>query len=264
MKITLIGAGNVATHLGSKLVEAGEEVIQVFSRSLEKARELATKLGAQPFDDIYRLAPSADLYIIAVHDNAISEIVKKLGLFVQEDKLVVHTSGATPLKVFNEAPNLSRTGIFYPLQTFTKGRELDFSEVPICVAASQLDDIQVLEVLAKKLSSHVYPVNDAQLSWLHLAAVFVNNFTNHMYEIGHSILAKQHLPFELLLPLIRETVGKLDSGLPRAMQTGPAVRHDWTTTERHITWLNGRDDLQEIYRVMTKHIKRTHADNWKH
>ncbi|MBI5916065.1 MAG: DUF2520 domain-containing protein [Bacteroidetes bacterium] len=264
MKIVLIGAGNVATHLGRKLVEVGEQVVQVFSRNLLKATELATALGARPIDNLYGLNARADLYIIAVHDDAIAEVVEKLGEFELEDKLVVHTSGATPAKVFDAAPELNRTGVFYPLQTFTKGRQLDFSEVPICISASQTDDLQVLEVLALKLSPHVYKVTDAQRAWLHLAAVFVNNFTNHLFEIGHSSLKKQQLPFEMLLPLIRETVAKLDSGPPKAMQTGPAVRHDWTTTERHITLLNGRGDLQEIYRVLTKHIKRTHADNWTH
>ncbi len=264
MKIALIGAGNVATHLGRKLVEVGEEVVQVFSRSLPKATELAKVLGARPIDDLYGLTARADLYIIAVHDDAIVDVVKKIGEFVPEDKLVVHTSGATPAKVFEAAPELNRTGVFYPLQTFTKGRQLDFSEVPICLSVSQPADLQVLETLALKLSPHVYKVNDAQRAWLHLAAVFVNNFTNHLFEIGHSSLKKQQLPFEMLLPLIRETVAKLDSGPPKLMQTGPAVRHDWKTTERHLTMLNGRGDLQDIYRILTKHIKRVHEDNWKH
>ncbi len=264
MKIVLIGAGNVATHLGRKLVETGEKVVQVYSRSLPNAAELANSLGAKPFDDLFGLTAKADLYIIAVSDDAIAEVVKKLGQMPLEEKLVVHTSGATPSKVFESAPTLERTGICYPLQTFTKGKPIDFSEVPICVDAAQPADLEVLESLAKKISQHVYHVNDAQRAWLHVAAVFVNNFTNHLFEIGHSILKKQQLPFEMLLPLIQETVAKLDSGSPKAMQTGPAVRQDWTTTERHLTMLNGRGDLQEIYRILTKHIKRTHADNWKH
>ncbi len=264
MKIVLIGAGNVATHLGRKLVEVGEEVVQVFSRNLDNATELATALGARPFDDIYGLTARADLYIIAVSDDAIEEVVKKLGHLPLGEKLVVHTSGATPSKVFEATPALERTGVFYPLQTFTKGKETDFSEVPICVFASQSADLQLLEELARKLSPHVYTVNDAQRAWLHIAAVFVNNFTNHLFEIGHSTLKKQQLPFEMLLPLIRETVAKLDGSSPKFKQTGPAVRQDWNTTERHLTLLNGRGDLQEIYRMLTKHIKRTHADNWKH
>jgi predicted short-subunit dehydrogenase-like oxidoreductase (DUF2520 family) len=264
MKIVLIGAGNVATHLGKKLVEVGEEVVQVYSRSLSNASELATTLGARPHDDLYGLTAHADLYIIAVSDDAIAEVVKKLGHLPLEDKLVVHTSGATPSKLFEAALSLERTGVFYPLQTFTKGRQLDFSEIPICIFASQPADLEVLEALARKLSSHVYQVNDAQRAWLHLAAVFVNNFTNHLFEIGHSTLKKQQLPFEMLLPLIRETVAKLDGSAPKLKQTGPAVRNDWTTTERHLTQLNGRGDLQDIYRILTKHIKRTHEDNWKH
>lgn len=263
MKIVLIGAGNVATHLGRKLVEVGEEVVQVFSRSLPNAKALADELGARSVDDLYGVTAKADMYIIAVHDDGIAEVLKKIEGFAQ-DKLVVHTSGATPSKVFEAAPELNRTGVFYPLQTFTKGRQLDFSEVPICVDAAQSGDLEVLESLALKLGAHVYKINDAQRASLHLAAVFVNNFTNHLFEIGHSTLKKQQLPFDILMPLIRETVAKLDAGTPREMQTGPAVRHDWKTTERHLTLLNHRGDLQEIYRVMTKHIKRTHADNWKH
>ncbi|MCF8244432.1 MAG: DUF2520 domain-containing protein [Saprospiraceae bacterium] len=263
MKIVLIGAGNVATHLGRKLVEVGEEVVQVFSRSLPKAAALATELGARPVDDLYGVTAKADLYIIAVHDDAIGEVLKKIEDFVL-DKLVVHTSGSTPAKVFETVPELNRTGVFYPLQTFTKERQLDFSEVPICIQASQDADLLVLEELASKISSNVYKITDAQRAWLHVSAVFVNNFTNHLFNIGNSCLGKKQLPFEMLMPLIRETVAKLEDGSPKDMQTGPAVRKDIKTIERHLTLLNGRGDLQEIYRVLTKHIKRAHADNWKH
>lgn len=253
----------MATHLGTKLVEVGEEVVQVYSRSLPKATELAKALGARPIDDLYGLTAKADLYIIAVHDSAIAEVLKKIEEIVV-DKMVVHTSGATPAKVFEAAPDLVRTGVFYPLQTFTKERKVDFSEVPICLSAADETDLNLLELLALKLSTNVYKVTDAQRAWLHLSAVFVNNFTNHLFEIGHSCLKKQKLPFEMLLPLIQETVAKLDGGQPKLVQTGPAVRGDFSTVERHLTQLNGRGDLQEIYRVMTKHIKRTHADNWTH
>ncbi|MBK8564234.1 MAG: DUF2520 domain-containing protein [Saprospiraceae bacterium] len=219
MNIVLIGAGNLATHLGTRLVEAGETVVQVYSRDISNAAELAKVLNARPFDNFHGLSAKADLYIIAVADNAIAEVVKKLGQMPFEDKLVVHTSGATPSKVFGVAPNLERTGVFYPLQTFTKGKPVSFSEVPICIDAAQPDDLQALESLGGKISDHVYKINDAQRAWLHVAAVFVNNFTNHLFEIGHSILKKQNLPFEMLLPLIHETVSKLDSGPPKAMRT---------------------------------------------
>lgn len=259
MKIALIGAGNVATHLGRKLFGVGEELTQVFSRNWLKAKQLADELGAVPVVDLAEITASADLYLIAVHDDAIGEVAARLAENGVVDRLVVHTSGATPMQLFSEAaPGLERVGVLYPLQTFSKIRQPDFTKIPICVDASQTSDRELLRSLALNISPHVYPINDQQRATLHLAAVFVNNFTNHLFAIGENILKVGDLPFEMLLPLIQETVGKLENGPPAAMQTGPAIRHDEATIERHLRQLDGQPDLQEIYRLISQNIIASH------
>ncbi|MCC6723125.1 MAG: DUF2520 domain-containing protein [Saprospiraceae bacterium] len=256
MKIVLIGAGNVATHLGRALVEVGEEIVQVFSRSILKAGQLAEALNAPSYtNSMEGLNPNADLYLVAVHDSAIGEVAAGLGKNGIWKKLVAHTSGATPMQVFREAaPQLEHIGVFYPLQTFSKIKETDFSEIPICVDAAQKEDLEVLTALAQKISANVYGIDDAQRATLHLAAVFVNNFTNHLFAIGESIVKKGDLPFQILLPLIKETVAKLEAGSPKDMQTGPAVRHDEATISRHLQQLEGQSEVQEIYRLLTQNI----------
>ena len=254
MKIVLIGAGNVGWRLGCRLKKCGQEVVQVFSRNLLKARELGVKIDAAFTDSLDEITPDGDLYILAVHDDSIGEIAKILAEGGLSKKLMVHTSGATPVSVFPET--LERCGVFYPLQTFSKARTPDFSEIPICIDAKLEEDRKILAGLAGKISRKVFQISDQQRAVLHVAAVFVNNFTNHLFHIGHSILEKEELPFELLLPLIRETVGKLEDGSPAEMQTGPAVRGDLATIQRHLDYLEKYPEYQEIYRQLTRSIMR--------
>ncbi|MBI1227688.1 MAG: DUF2520 domain-containing protein [Bacteroidetes bacterium] len=257
MRIVLIGAGNVATHFGRKLMEVGEQVIQVFSRNRLKALQLAKELEAAATNDFAEINTDADLYILAVHDDAIGEIAAQLAENGITDKLIVHTSGATPMRVFEAASTLKRVGVFYPLQTFSKIRKPDFQKIPICIEARQEDDLTILLNLAHNLSNKVYHINDEQRASLHLAAVFVNNFTNHLFAIGEKIQTDSGLHFEMLLPLIHETVAKLTEGPPAVMQTGPAIRHDEATILRHLHLLSGQPTLQEIYQIMTKSIQQT-------
>ncbi len=257
MKIVLIGAGNVATHLGRRFVEVGEEVVQVFSRKILKAGELALELGAGYTNGLEGVVKNADLYVIAVHDDAIGEVAAELFASGITDKLFAHTSGATPMWVLGEvASRHRRVGVFYPVQTFSKIRQPDFNKIPICVTASQPDDLAVLMQLAINTSPYCYPISDQQRATLHLAAVFVNNFTNHLFTIGENILKGSDMPFEMLLPLIQETVEKLENGPPATMQTGPAIRHDTATIEQHLRQLEGQSDLQEIYRILTQSISK--------
>ncbi len=256
MKIVLIGAGNMATHLGMKLVEVGEEVVQVFSRDRLKALQLATEIGAGFTNDLNEISTEADLYFLAVHDDAIGTVAQQLFEKGLDDKLIVHTSGATPTRVFDEAaPGLNRVGAFYPLQSFSKIRKPDFQKIPICVDASRVEDLAILTRLAQLLSKHVFHINDEQRGTLHLAAVFVNNFTNHLFAVGEKIQTEAGLPFEMLLPLIHETVAKLADGPPATMQTGPAVRHDDATIQRHLRQLENQPELQAIYQILTKNIQ---------
>lgn len=256
MKIVLIGAGNVATHLGNKLVEVGEEVVQVFSRNRLKALQLANEIGVGFTNDLKEITPDGDLYILAVHDDAIGQVAHQLSENGLNEKLIVHTSGGTPMQFFKDAaPALKRVGVFYPLQSFSKIRRPDFQKIPICVDARQDDDMVILIKLAHKLSKHVFHITDEQRGTLHLAAVFVNNFTNHLFAVGERIQTEAGLPFEMLLPLIHETVAKLTDGPPATMQTGPAVRHDEATIQRHLFLLENQPELQKIYRILTKNIQ---------
>jgi predicted short-subunit dehydrogenase-like oxidoreductase (DUF2520 family) len=259
MKVTLIGAGNVAWHLGSKLFESGCEIVQVFSRNLSKARELAELLNANFTDNLDEITTEAALYLLAIHDDAIGSVARQLLTRGFSDKLFAHTSGATPMNVFSDDEKnrwtALRFGVLYPLQTFSRKRAADFSQIPFCIDANNKEDRERLTVLARQLSPHVYLVNDEQRAVLHVAAVFVNNFSNHLFHVGHEILAKHDLPFALLLPLIWETVAKLDDGTPFDMQTGPARRNDFSTIQRHLAMLKSEPHYQELYQLITQSIQ---------
>lgn len=259
MKITMIGAGNVATHLGKALVKEGHEIEQVFSQNLLRAHTLREALDARSAaDNLKEINKNADLYIIAVPDSAINTVAETLSDLGFGNKLIVHTSGATSMEVFNGVNSpLMRVGVFYPLQTFTKSRAISFfEEVPIVLEAKNEADLGILTALANQLSDNVYQLPSENRAKLHLAAVFVNNFANHLYSIGEELAEEAGMNLDILLPLIRETVNKLTSGSPAEMQTGPAIRRDTVTIERHLTLLEAHPDLQQIYGIMTKSIQK--------
>lgn len=249
--IILIGAGNVGHHLGKRLYEKGLHIKQVFSRTKEKAQALAAEIQAEALTNLSKIDPNADLYILAIHDDAIPEVASQLSL---NQKLIVHTSGSTPSTVLQ--PYAQRFGIFYPLQTFSISKEVDFEQIPICIHANNKEDIIFLENLAKKISPKVYRINDEQRAILHVAAVFVNNFTNHLFQIGYNILEKENLSFDLLRPLILETAEKIQEHPPAEMQTGPAIRGDEATIQRHLLYLEKFPEYQSLYELLTKSIKK--------
>lgn len=254
MRIVLIGAGNVGHHLGLKLHGAGQEVVQVFSRKRLRAKDLAKKISAKATTSLHQISEEADLYLLAVNDDGIAEVSQKLVEVGLSEKLMAHTSGATPMTVF-ESAGAKRFGVFYPLQTFSKNRQADFSKIPICVEANSEADYFLLKNLAEKLSPNVHRISDEQRSVLHVAAVFANNFSNHLYHIAGDILAKNDMPLDLLIPLIRETVAKLDDGSPAEMQTGPARRGDEATIQRHLNFLKKHPDYAKVYKILTDGIK---------
>lgn len=250
--ITLIGAGNLGYHLGRRLHATGAEIRQVFSREAAKAQELARATGAQPVSQLEEVKAGAGLYILAVSDGAIDQVAATLQQHLPANSAVVHTSGATPSTVL--APHFPKHGIFYPLQTFSRNREPDFSSIPICVFSPDEELERQLAALGRQLSQSVHRIDDGQRAILHVAAVFVNNFTNHLFHIGHNILEEEKLPFELLLPLIRETVDKIETNRPEDMQTGPARRNDQETINRHLAYLKKFPNFAEVYRALTKNI----------
>lgn len=253
-KVVMIGAGNLATQLGLALARKNIAIRQVYSRKAESAKALAEKLNTAFTNDLGELATDADLYIVAVKDTAISEVLENLSL--REDQLVVHTAGSIPMSVFEGfTPNY---GVFYPLQTFSKEREVDFSTIPICLEASHPSILMKLQGLAGKLSGTVRQINSEERKTLHLAAVFTNNFVNHLYAIGADLLHTQKLDFELLKPLIRETASKVEEIQPIVAQTGPARRDDQNVIQAHLKMLDNQPDYRKIYSFVSESIFRLH------
>lgn len=243
IKVILLGSGNVATHLFQAFSKAnGIEVVQVFSRTISK--DFPETLQTSDFSKI----TEADVYIICVSDSAISSVSSQL-LF--ENRLVVHTSGSSDLNLLDSKNN---KGVFYTLQTFTKNKAVDFSEIPICLEAENVSDYNVLEKVAKSISKNVYAISSEQRKALHVSAVFVCNFTNHLYTIGNTICLENNIPFEILQPLIEETAKKIKSLSPSEAQTGPAIRNDKKTIEKHIDFLTN-ENQKEIYKILTKSIQ---------
>ncbi len=251
--VVIIGAGNVGHHLGLHLVKAGVHVLQVYSRRLDHAQSLAQELDTSFTTQLADLNTQADLYLLTVSDSAIGEVAAALPFSSKAAPLVVHCSGATPKEVL--APSLERYGVFYPLQTFTKGKNVDFSTIPICVDAQLEKDQQLLADLGQRIGCPVYTINDEQRATLHLAAVFVNNFTNHLYQIGEDLLKTHDLPFDLVRPLILETAQKVMEVPPKQSQTGPAIRGDQTTIERHLKALEAHPQYAKLYTLLTKSIQ---------
>lgn len=250
--VTLIGTGNVGTHLGRRLHACGVPVRQVYSRRLERAQELAGEIGAQAIDQWSDLQSDAGLYILAISDDAIPAAAGQMQRYLPERAFVVHTSGATPSDTLHVFP---RRGVFYPLQTFSKERAVDFSNVPVCVFAIRPDDENLLEELGRTVSEKVYRINDHERAVLHVAAVFANNFANHCFQMSYDILTKEKLPFELLEPLILETARKIPGRTPADMQTGPAVRGDAETIRRHLDYLERTNSpYRELYQLLSKSI----------
>jgi predicted short-subunit dehydrogenase-like oxidoreductase (DUF2520 family) len=250
----LIGAGNLATQLALALSERGILIKQVYSRKHESARELAEKVNAGFTDKLAELQTDADLYVIAVKDSAIQEVLENLNL--DESCLIVHTAGSVPMSILEGFSN--SYGVFYPLQTFSKSRKVDFADIPICIEASHPSGLLKLENLGKRLSSSVHQINSEERKSLHLAAVFVNNFVNHFYTIGAQILHDQKLDFGLLRPLIRETAAKIESLPPADAQTGPAKRNDQTIINAQLKMLHNKPGFQKIYSFVTESIFQLH------
>ncbi len=253
-KIVLIGAGNVSTHFGKAFMNAGKKVMQVFSRTERSARELAGKLNCPYTTSLENLLPGADLYMIAVTDSAIDEISKNISL---DNPLVAHTSGSTDIKVL-ENKNI-RPAVFYPLQTFSKDTEVNFNEVPLFLEAVNNKDHEKLKNLAGSISSKVYSIDSKQRVMLHIAAVFASNFTNHMLYIADDLLKKNKMSFDILQPLITETVKKAGLIGPFKAQTGPAVRNDKYILELHSDILSAFGDYRKFYNFITNSIISKHC-----
>ncbi|CAM1335038.1 Rossmann-like and DUF2520 domain-containing protein [Tenacibaculum aestuariivivum] len=250
IRVVIIGGGNVATHLAEAFFKVKEvNLIQMYARKLTQIEHFKNQTA---ITNNLRLLVAADVYIIAVTDNAISEVSLHID---KKNSLVVHTSGSTPL---NSLKNNGGKGVFYLLQSFSKNRKVNFNKIPFCLEAENKQDLKLLKTLAETIGKKIYTINSEQRKTLHVAAVFVNNFTNHLYKIGKDICKKNQIPFEILHPLIKETAKKITVLSPEKAQTGPAKRNDEKTILNHLDLLN--KEQQKIYQIITKSIQKNEKE----
>ena len=259
MNITIIGSGRVATHLATVLA-VQHQILQVYSRDLVHAQTLATLVNAQAIHQFEQLNLNTDLVIIAVSDQAIATVIQTIAQYLPE-RLIVHTSGSTNLSTLTQIHD--RAGVFYPLQTFSFERAVNWQDTPIFVEASNAQDLELLTQLANSLSNKVYQYSSKQRQTLHLAAVFACNFSNYCYDMAKQIVDQEQVDFNLLSPLILETANKATFNDPKNMQTGPAVRGDQNILAMHTQLLaeSHRTDLQKVYALMSDGIFQRHHPN---
>lgn len=278
MKIVLIGAGNLATHLGKALRAAGHDMLQVFSRTMQSAETLASLLDAEPLTDIAQVRDDADVYIFSVKDSALVQLVAQLcrhdadGLGEdgavnalrkakkgEHERVFLHTAGSMPMSVFKGMAQ--HYGVLYPMQTFSKQREVDFSIIPCFVEANDEFAQKQIEGLAREISGRVYLLSSEDRKYLHLSAVFACNFANHCYAISQELLEEHGIPFDVMLPLINETAAKVHEMKPKDAQTGPAVRYDENVIGKQSKLLENHPHFKKVYDSMSKSIHGLNAEN---
>jgi predicted short-subunit dehydrogenase-like oxidoreductase (DUF2520 family) len=254
-RIAIIGAGRVANHLGLALQEVGIEISGVYGREKAEAASLSKKLGTNIITDLTKKI-NADLILIAITDDAIGDVARKLSEHTQA--LVAHTSGAVAMKVI---PDYLRRGVFYPLQSFSYDKKILWDNVPFCIEAEKDEDLNAMGQLAERLSRKVHLLNSEQRKVLHLAAVFANNFANLMFEFSEELLSKANIDRSILHPLILETANKVLMQSAAASQTGPASRGDLETIKAHQQLLGEDNNFRKIYDLLTREIYNRKHDN---
>ena len=248
--VSFIGSGNVATHLSKGLKANGHQVRQVVGKSFINSLHLANELQCEAVRKVEELSDDADVYLIAVKDDEIKHVAEKMRF----RGVVAHTSGTTNIDILNASS--SNTGVFYPLQTFNKNKPLDLKQVPFLIEASNEKSEVILLQLATELSQFVSRANSENRKKVHLAAVYVNNFTNHIFKIAADLMEKEGLSFELLQPLINETIRKIANDHPANTQTGPAKRNDQDVIQEHLRMLEPYPNYSEVYQSITKSIQK--------
>jgi predicted short-subunit dehydrogenase-like oxidoreductase (DUF2520 family) len=254
--VSFVGAGNLAWHLAPALDNAGYTVLEVYSRSKKNALALVNKLyQAEVKEDLDFSDSKANIFVLSVTDDALPEVLHEI--ILPDNAILVHTSGSQPLLILSTAATLN-TGVFYPLQTFTKQKKVDFSEIPLFVECMNPEVEKHLMKMGKAISKKVLAINASKRMALHVAAVFASNFTNHMLTISKSIMDVSDLPYDWVKPLISETINKSLAIGPEAAQTGPAVRGDLETLDRHMALLQEDGEIAELYQLISQHIINTH------
>lgn len=252
MKVVIIGTGNVATVLAKIISQSNHELIMIVGRNKANAKSLAQKLSTIYSTLSDTINPNADLYILSVSDNAIEDVVKKMQL--PQNSIIVHTTGSASINILKNSTN--NYGVLYPLQSIRKETN-HIPTIPFFIDANNQETKEVLLSFAKSISPFVSEANDTQRLFLHIAAVFVSNFTNYLYAVGENICKKQEVDFSFLLPLITETALRLTEYSPEDMMTGPAIRNDKNTLEKHRDALKNNYEILELYNYLTHKIQVT-------
>lgn len=258
MNIVLIGAGNLATNLGCALYNSGHRIVQVYSRTITSARLLADATNADATDDISNIDTNADIFIISVKDSVLQDVITN----VTKDRgkqLFVHTAGSIPMEIFRD--KTMHYGVLYPLQTFSKKRRVDFTNIPVFIEANDAASLEKIRLLANSVSNNVKELSSDARKSLHLAAVFACNFANHCYALSAEILERHGVSFDVMLPLIDETTRKVHEIHPNEAQTGPAVRYDENVISSHLRMLEYNTSAKDIYDMMSKNIHKKATEN---
>jgi predicted short-subunit dehydrogenase-like oxidoreductase (DUF2520 family) len=257
VSVAFIGAGNIAWHLAPALDNAGFAVREIFSRKKKNSVALAERLyQAKSVGELDLSESPAKVFFLCVSDDAIAEVIREIVL--PPEAILVHTSGSQPLSILGRSVT-ARTGVFYPLQTFTKGRKIEFRDLPIFIESEDADTEKALVGVAKSLTKKVVRISSVERKALHLAAVFASNFSNHMLTLSKEIMINNDLNFDYLKPLIAETLNKsLDIG-PENAQTGPAKRGDLQVLDSHMEFLKSDPPVAEIYKQISQHIIDSYA-----
>lgn len=248
MRVVFIGSGNLATRLSMEMEKVGMKVEQIYSLTVGHARVLAEKLGCAWTDRLDEVVSDADLYVFSLKDTVLQAVISRLR---PNQGLWVHTAGSMSMNVFEGYSK--RYGVIYPLQTFSKDREVKFKRIPFLLEANSREDETILEDLAGRLSDNVCLLSSERRKHIHLAAVFACNFTNHMYALAGKILDEQGVPMDVLLPLIDETAAKVQGMSPAKAQTGPAIRYDENVINKHLAMLKN-PNMRELYERISQSI----------
>ena len=248
MRVVFVGAGNLATRLSLEMRKSGMSIGQVYSHTSEHAKILADELGCGWTVIPEEIVEDADLYVFSLKDAVLQDVIARVK---PNNGLWVHTAGSMPMDVFNG--HTANYGVLYPMQTFSKTREVDFNVIPFFLEANTSENAGKLQHLAEKLSGNIRFLSSDKRKSLHLAAVFACNFTNHIYALAVKLLEEQDIPADVLLPLIDETAAKIHTMPPRVAQTGPAIRYDENVINKHLAML-GDSDMRSIYRLISQSI----------
>jgi len=256
MNIVLIGSGNIATHLGKAFSNAGHHIAQIYSKTLANADALANVLSSKPIDRLDQLIPDANLYLLAVSDSALVEVSESLSKDLHG--IIAHCSGATDIAILKDFNNHA---VIYPIQSFSKLKELDLSHTPIGIEGNNENSYLQLFELASQISDKVFPCDSKQRLAVHVSAVFANNFSNALFQIAYDLMQEHNLSFDLIRPIIQETAEKVQNHEPIQVQTGPAIRNDKSTMLTHFNFISSHPDWQLIYQKISSLIVKRGENN---